>query len=904
MESTQTEEALLPVPNGNPTHDRSDIEALKASVDLPAFIEAHGVPLQKTGANWKGRCPFHDDDSPSLSVNPREQLWRCFGCGKAGDVFSFLQHKEGMAFPQALAYLRGQSNLPLKTPDIESEEQPATLEHEDQLPGGYTRPQLLGRVADFYRHRLAESKAARAYLRRRGLDVPDLAESFRLGFSDGESLLRTLPESGDLRDAMVRLGIVTDTGREFFAGSVVVPLEHPDHGMVALYGRKIGAEAKVPHLFLRGPQRGVLNWQALNSARAVFVAESVFDALSLWVAGVRDVTCIFGTKGLHRDLSELLGRFAIEEVRLCLDSDGPGREATLRVARELARRGIRCVQVALPDDCDPNEVLVAQGATSLRACAQDLRHVELEDATVVAPAADRPAVEDTAKGFVMQFSDLAYNVTPIGPFTGKLLAIVQPGRGARSFSDKGDLYTHRFRNNVASQVLRHFEISREEAERHMMAVLGQAEAWVTAQAQAKAAASQQLKAAPPMEASAQEEALAMLRRPDLVAAILQDMETLGYTGENNGKLLAYLVGLSRKLEQPMSAIIRSQSGAGKSAMAELVENMCPPEEVVAFARLTTNSLQYEEKDYLKRKLLIIEERTGAEQADYSIRVLQSKGKLTLASVCKDPTTGRMFTEHFEVEGPIAYLETTTSATINYENRTRCFEIHLDESELQTRRIQERQRAARMEGTRNGRSTDSLLRRHHNMQRLLEPVIVYLPYASLLTFPTRWLRTRRDNQRFLCLIEAVAFLHQHQREGGTEEVDGQPVRFIRATLDDYRLAYNLAREVLDITLHELSRDGSSLWAAVRAMVDRRVADKKPAYFTRRELRAFSDWQDHRLRDALAELVEMEYLDKIGGSQGKTYHYRLNDEPGAEQVSLRELLTPEQLEAKMRGSGLLS
>lgn len=894
----------MPKQNGHPTFDRQDIDALKSAIDLVSFIEEHGVPLQKSGANWKGHCPFHHpDDSPSFSVNTQEQLWKCFGCGKAGDVFSFLQFKESMAFPQALDYLRGRADLAPVSASAPPKERRAVTDTLETLPGGYTRPQLLDRVAEFYRHRLPESKGARAYLRSRGLDVPEMIEAFRLGFCDGESLLKTLPAKGELREAMTRLGVVTEQGRELFRGCIVVPLEHPDYGVMGMFGRRITGDGEFCHWYLPGPQRGALNWQSLNASHIVYVTEGILDALSLWVAGVRNVTSLFSSSGMPRDLSELIGRFSTQEVRLCLDGDRAGREATVRLAGQLTRRGLRCLQVRIPDGADPNQMLVEKGATALRILVDQLEHIQTEDGAELAPDAEGPACEEIATGFVLRFDDLSYDVSPLGPFSGKLLAIIRPTRGDKQLSDKGDLYTHRFRNNVASQVMRHFEIVREEAEKHMMEALRQAERWVAAQAQAKAAASQLLKVAPPMQAAEQEEALSFLRRPDLVSVILEDMATLGYAGEENGKLLAYLVGISRKLDEPMAAIIRSQSGAGKSAMAELIENMCSPEEVVAYSRLSPQALQYEEKDFLKRKLLILEERVGAEQADYSIRVLLSKKRLSQATVNKNPTTGRMFTEHFEVEGPIAYIETTTASQINWENLTRCFEIHLDESEAQTLRIHEQQRAKRIEGQKKKRSPDALYRRHHNMQRLLESVTVYLPYAELMSFPTRWLRTRRDHQRFLCLIEAVAFLHQHQRDGGTEEVDGQPVRFIRASLDDYRLAYKLARDVLKITLHELSRDGSLLWTAALEMVKQRVAQNAPAYFTRKELRAHTDWHDHRLRDALDELVEMEYLDKIGGSQGKTYHYRLNSEDGAEPVSLRELTTPEQLEAKMREAGIL-
>ena len=190
-----------------------------------------------------------------------------------------------------------------------------------------------------------------------------------------------------------------------------------------------------------------------------------------------------------------------------------------------------------------------------------------------------------------------------------------------------------------------------------------------------------------------------------------------------------------------------------------------------------------------------------------MRVLQSKGRLVSGVTVTDPLTGQLKTRHFEVQGPVAYLETTTSVQLNLENATRCFELFLDESTEQTLRIHQRQREARtLEGRRRQLAARAIRERHHQAQRLLESVKIVIPWVQLLRFPVRWLRTRRDHERFLCLVEAVAFLHQHQRLRG--EMEG--FSYIEATPDDYRLAYQLAAGVLRATFHELPRSARELW----------------------------------------------------------------------------------------------
>ena len=171
------------------------------------------------------------------------------------------------------------------------------------------------------------------------------------------------------------------------------------------------------------------------------------------------------------------------------------------------------------------------------------------------------------------------------------------------------------------------------------------------------------------------------------------------------------------------------------------------------------------------------------------------------------------------------------------------------------------------------------------------MLVYVPYADKLSFPSRWLRTRRDHERFLCLIEASAFLHQHQRQQGvTEEGTG----FVLAELADYRLAYRLAQSVLEGTFHELSRTARDLWEALRRWVREQGSDWLQVHFTRRELRQVTGLMDHPLRSALTELVEMEYVQAVSGQNGRTYHYRLLVADEAPSSAVAGLMTPAELE----------
>jgi hypothetical protein len=382
-----------------------------------------------------------------------------------------------------------------------------------------------------------------------------------------------------------------------------------------------------------------------------------------------------------------------------------------------------------------------------------------------------------------------------------------------------------------------------------------------------------------------DEALTFLRRRDLLDLVVRDMDVLGLVGEESNKRLLYLVAVSRKLASPLSAVILSQSGAGKSGLSDVIERLTPEEDVLFLTRLSPQSLFYSTPDYLDHHLVIIEERHGSTDSDYPVRAIQSRGRLSVAVPARDPETGETRTRTFTVQARASFIESSTDSGINPENGSRCFEVAMDESVDQTARIHERQRLMKTEaGIKLKTDADAIIRRHRNAQRLLEPCPVVIPYAQLLTFPTSWMRTRRDNARFLNLIEVSAFLHQHQRE----RQDGA----IIATLDDYRIAYDLAASVLAETLSDLKRP-------LRLVLDRvrMLANQHEGRVSRRQVRESLQLPDTTVRRWLRELVDLEYLkpERPKPGEGKSTAYTIDSTASTEGSS--GLLTPEELAAMM-------
>jgi energy-coupling factor transporter ATP-binding protein EcfA2 len=374
------------------------------------------------------------------------------------------------------------------------------------------------------------------------------------------------------------------------------------------------------------------------------------------------------------------------------------------------------------------------------------------------------------------------------------------------------------------------------------------------------------------------------------------MEALGYVGEDTNKRLAYLVSVSRKLDEPLSMVILSQSGSGKSALAEVTETLTPPENVYMLSRITPQALYYMDSDALAHKLVIIEERSGSEQADYSIRTLQSKRKLTLAAPIKDPSTGQIKTQTFEILGPTAFIESTTDPSINFENATRCFEIYLDESPEQTRRIHDYQKGFKSEEKPVLKSLQKqIVVRHHHAQRLLKSLPVIIPFAKHIEFPYQKLRTRRDHQRFLNLIEVTAFLHQYQRPRKT--IQGQEV--IMAGIEDYTMALTLAKDLLAETFRDCQKPLRDLLSSIQAMLKARSEkEKQPVAmltFTRKDVREHTGLPHQRIKRIFAELEEYEYIAVEKAAHGGRHRYQLVAGP-EQAAALVGLLTPAELMSK--------
>jgi len=366
------------------------------------------------------------------------------------------------------------------------------------------------------------------------------------------------------------------------------------------------------------------------------------------------------------------------------------------------------------------------------------------------------------------------------------------------------------------------------------------------------------KAGPDIPAALLEKARAFLRDPSLWDLIPEHAALCGIAGERGNVRLGYLAAVSRLLERPIMIIIQSSSAAGKTTLMDAILAFMPPDRRIKYSAMTGQSLFYMAGTDLRHKILAIVEEAGAEKASYALKLLQSEGELRIASTGKDPHTGRMETQEYHVQGPVMIFLTTTAVDIDEELQNRCLILIVDESREQTARIHVLQREARTEaGLARKAQREELLALHRAAQSLLQPLPVFNPYSEKLRFLSHQLRTRRDHEKYLLLIDSLALLFQHQRE--RKMIAGR--EHVVATLDDIARANELAHEVLGRGLDDMPPQTRALLALVQQMQQERAKKTRGrdgGHWRRRDLRAFTGWSDTALKVHLGRLVELEYV----------------------------------------------
>ena len=355
------------------------IDELKNRADLIRIIEPY-TPLKKKGANWMGCCPFHQEKTPSFSVNPSKGFYKCFGCGKGGSAFNFVMEIEGLNFPEAIKRVAEISGVPLPEPidDKKYEQNKKRKQEKKKIADEVIE---LNKIAlDFWENQLQENnshaKAARDYLEKREISV-ETQKTFHIGFAPDswDSLLNLLKEKGADEKLIEISGLVAKNEEknriyDRFRGRIIFPVLDLSGNPIA-FGARILGQGEPKYLnspetpaFIKGEHLYGLfqNKEEIRQKKFAILVEGYLDLIALYQFGVRNTAASLGT-AFTAEQSKLLGRFA-RKVVVNYDGDKAGVKAARRAIETLLAEDFEIKILILPDGKDPDDFIRANGAES------------------------------------------------------------------------------------------------------------------------------------------------------------------------------------------------------------------------------------------------------------------------------------------------------------------------------------------------------------------------------------------------------------------------------------------------------------------------------------------------------------------------------------------------------------
>ena len=385
---------------------QSEIEEVRTRADIVEVIGTQ-VRLRRAGRNFVGLCPFHNEKTPSFSVNQERGLFHCFGCGAGGTVFDFLMRIEGLTFPEAMQSLAKQYGITLPgwTADDGTRLGPADSERASMLAANQV-------AAEFYAHVLwntSDGELARDYLKTRGI-TGETARAFMLGFAPprAANVVAVLQKRGLLEPAL-KLGLAkkdeSGTAYDMFRARLMFPIRDAQGRVIAFGGRVL--DNRLPKYInsaespLYSKARALYGLaearQTISKADRAIVVEGYIDVIALWQAGFKETVASLGT-ALTVEQLRLLSRYT-RNILACFDGDEAGRKASLRALEVFLQAALLGKGVFIPQGYDPDTLVHERGAGHFNDLLQHselLIEMFLREQAQIAPKG-RAAVDDRAR---------------------------------------------------------------------------------------------------------------------------------------------------------------------------------------------------------------------------------------------------------------------------------------------------------------------------------------------------------------------------------------------------------------------------------------------------------------------------------------------------------------------------
>ncbi|MDX9905906.1 MAG: CHC2 zinc finger domain-containing protein [Bacteroidales bacterium] len=831
-----------------------EINEIKSRLSIQAVLAHYGLA---TDRNHRLLCPFHTDKTPSLQVYPKTNTWTCFSSNctaGSGDAIEFIRLKEKITKHEAIVkaqQLLGNREWKMdheKAKSMITAKEPAEVDYDEWFPRLQSARQ--------------KSAKARDYLKSRNLDQAEC------GFNTGKEM-----------DGMKHC--------------VIFPLKNQGGTITGLYGRSTVNNDTSKHYY-SAHRSGLYPGYPSGETTRLILTEAVIDAATLEqlpeIAAEYVILACYGTNGLTPEHKEAIkGLKNLKEIVLFFDGDDPGREAVGKQATTLKQLcpEILISAVDTPEGEDVNSLSISHSPEIFAHLLETRKDFFLSTEESSMESKEDPQAENPVAAVLLNTPAPKLNTTNSEYITFAtdglqmaLLGGVNLGQLDRlrvtvkirrsdsidplhSVRQSVDLYHAEYLDRFIARASERLEVS--------VTVLTKALAQLTEQVeQYRLSRIESLKERKPDKRQLTQDriqrAVNYLKSSDLMERTWKDLGLAGVVGQENNRLLMYLVFTSRLRENPLHIISLGSSGAGKTYLQEKISELIPDQDKLEITMLSENAFYYFEQNELRHKLVLIEDLDGAEAVLYPLRELQTKRKISKTIPVKD-SKGNLKTVTLHVEGPICVAGTTTKERLYEDNANRSLLIYVDGSPEHRERIMEYQRRLSA-GRINPAREERLKELFRDAQSVLKPVGVRNPYAEYLKLPEQVFKPLRTNAHYLAFIETVTFYCQYQRSVKRDPESGQG--YVETTLEDIAWANRLLREVLLTKSDELPHAVREFFEGLKAWVKK----EKLESFCARDLQQRLRMYPVKVNRYLHELESRWLIRRVGGNRKSGFEYQVH------------------------------
>ncbi len=818
-----------------------EIKEIKEKLSIGEVLNHYGLQPNR---NKMLCCPFHNDKKPSMQVYPETNTAHCFSgncehTGKAIDQIDFILHKESCSKHEAITKAKSLLGV---TETIQP------------------KAENLNAIFHQLKANLAKGRKATEYLQ--GRELYDM--KLDIGSNHQTS-------------------INGKTGYHYpkLKNCIVFPLKDKSGNVVSLYGRSVTANN---HFYLTD-RKGLYPSYPSREARQLIITESIIDSATIGKYTEYETLALYGTNGLAAEHTKALQDCKqLQEIILFLDGDTAGQKAVEKYSKKLNELlpQVTISKVITPESEDPNSLVQSHPPDGRAGEPNILNHLISEKQILFsssneekeAPVSNQRSLDVTNPEYITwQKGNLLISVlggVGLHPLD-KLkvtLKIQRPDRRSplHSIRHSLDLYHDDQSEKLIRKAAERLETGSREMQLAIAELTQELENYRLEQVELQ----KPKKVAKRLLTKEREQAaIKFLQTSKLLQKTNELIGKSGMVGEENNRLLMYLVFTSRLREQPLHIISLGASGTGKTYLQEKISELIPEEHKLEITTLSENALYYFERTELKNKLVLIEDLDGAndDKILYAIRELMSKKRISKTIPIKD-AKGNMKTITLQVEGPICLAGTTTREKLYEDNANRSLLVYLDNSKQHKESIMDYQRGLSA-GTINKSQEEEIKEFFKDVQSVLQPIKVRNPYATQLIIPDTVFKPLRTNAHYLNFIEVITFYKQYQREVKTDQ---SGAKYIETTLEDIAEANQLLKDVLLAKSDELTKACRDFLEVLKAHLIR----EKRSSFYRSTIREWMRINPHNLRYYLNQLQQFGYVKIVGGNKHKSgYEYELTN-----------------------------